>query len=107
MTPSAPNFQVPPGILPFDLCTLTPQGIDSVIFHLRSHPLLGDVSESRLRAMAISFLAHGGINDGNHALPRGALHTAHLENHETGQPPWLSSLRDEYIQLVMDVVRLD
>ena len=107
MTPSAPNFQLPPGVLQFDLCTLTPQGIDSMVFHLRSHPLLGDVSEPRLRAMAIAFLAHGGVKNGNRSLPHGALHTAHLETHKTGEPPWLSSMRDEYIQLVMDVVRLD
>lgn len=96
-----------PSILSLERCRLTPQGVESVLSHLRSHPVFADVPIPRLRAMAIAFLAHGGIDDGNHALPRGGLHAAHLETHsQGGQATWRSSMRPDYIQLVMDVVCL-
>ena len=94
------------GTLSLDRCKLNPQGIESVLSHLRSHTLFADVPIPQLRAMAIAFLVHGGIDDGNHALPRGGLHTAHIETHKTGQTSWRMSMRPDYIQLVMDVVCL-
>lgn len=104
--PTPQDDVLPLDILTLSKCRLTPQGVHSVAYHLTSHPLFADVPQARLNAMAMAFLAHGGVGDDNHRLRPDTLHPLHLETHRTGQATGRLSMRHGYIQLVMDLVRV-
>ena len=101
-----PNNPNEPPDLPFSQCTLTPRGVMSLANHLRQVPLLANVPISRLRAMAIAYLAHGGTNDGQHAVPANRLHRSHYAAHLNDHGlTWRTHLRDDFRQAITDLVR--
>ena len=92
-------------ILSISQCRMTPQGVASIIHHLKQHPLFADVHEERLRAMAFAFLAYGGTNDNNHAIDIGSLHRIHYEANRTSRHGcWRNNMCESYVALVMDLV---
>ena len=109
-SPSVPTMassgnETPDRILPLSLCRLTPQGVASVIYHLRQHSTFADVTEERLQAMAFAFLAQGGTNDNNHVVSPNHFHHVHYEAHtSTVGCTWRNQMRDFYVELVMDMV---
>ena len=99
------NAQQPPSLRLEDY-QLTAKGVDDLTSLLRMMPLLQNISMPQLRAAAIALLASGGSSDGKHALHPGTLHSAHFAAHSLTEPNnWRNSLRDDYLRLVMDMVR--
>ncbi|PIL33555.1 hypothetical protein GSI_03027 [Ganoderma sinense ZZ0214-1] len=87
---------------PFNQCRMTPVGVWSIVQHLRTQPLLTNIPEDRLFAMAIAFLAQGGTNDGQHHVEPGALHPSHYVAHGGEGRNWRDHLRRYFRITVMD-----
>ena len=103
MAPPPPGLNLP--ITAFSDCSMSPQGVWSMVQHLRSFPPLRDQPEERLRAMAVAFLAFGGTSDGGHMVSVSALHPSHIQAHSKNkQLTWRRYMREEYIRMVMDLV---
>ena len=89
----------------FEDCRMSPEGVVSVVAYFRSQPLLRFVAESRLQAMAIAYLAHGGTDDNDHAVTSTGLHRVHHESHLRDlNYNWRDNLRPAYRRAVMDIV---
>ena len=89
----------------FEDCRMSPEGVMSLVEHLRSQPLLQSVPEPRLQAMAIAYLAHGGTDDNDHGVMSSGDHRVHHESHLRGLTyNWRDHLRPAYKCTVMDIV---
>ena len=103
--PNAAAHTVPP--LAFNDCTLTPNGVDAMVAHLRALPVLRDLPVSRVRAAAIALITFGGSSDGRNNVGRTGLHDAHFAAHASNAPTtWRHGLRDDYMRMLMDLVCL-
>ena len=86
-------------VLPLSQCTLSLQGVDSIINHLRSHPVFANAPEDRLRGAAFGFLVAGSSSD--NAVE---FHPIHFDCTSRRTLPLHRGLRADYVGSVFDHV---
>ena len=86
--------------------TFDTHGIETVKRILRAQPIFANETENTIISLAHAYLTSGMLRDGNYDSSVNDLHRTFQDFHPSTGATWDSAIRDQYLETVGGMVRL-